>query len=122
MAKLVEHHDKKQRQILEHVPGDGGILSRSAADFKGGHQKPGPMQEQINSGEAEQANRPLLTGGHVRRVISWHTPRLWSLQALGFWRSALGSDAGAGVKARQECPRHIHCGILTDQALAVVII
>ena len=65
MTVLMQHHDEKQRQILQHVPGERGITFRSAADFKRRDEKPGPMQEQIDPGEAEQMNRPLTYACHA---------------------------------------------------------
>ena len=53
MAKFMKGHDEKQRQIFENIPADRRIASRPAVDFKHRHQKPGPMQEDINSREAE---------------------------------------------------------------------
>jgi len=60
----MQEHNEKERQILEHVPGYGGISFRSAADFKRREQKPGPMQVHINAREMEQmdASAPASHG------------------------------------------------------------
>jgi hypothetical protein len=52
----MQEHNKKERQILQHVPGYGGINLRSVADFERREQKPVPMQVHINPREAEQVN------------------------------------------------------------------
>jgi hypothetical protein len=49
----MHQHDQKQRQILQDVPGDGGVPALPALNFVCGHYEPGPMQEEIDSGEAE---------------------------------------------------------------------
>jgi hypothetical protein len=50
----MEHHDKEQRQILQDVPDDRGILAGSSIDFEYRHQKPRPMQKYVDAGKAEQ--------------------------------------------------------------------
>src|SRR5438093_13748784 len=57
-------HTKKQRQILQDVPGERGVAPGSVVDFDHGNQKPGPMQEQINPGDTKQVDRPLTKAGH----------------------------------------------------------
>jgi hypothetical protein len=49
VAELVKGYDQKQCEILEHVPGDGGISPVSALDFIHRDDEPGPMQEYVNS-------------------------------------------------------------------------
>jgi hypothetical protein len=66
MAELVEQNDQEQGKILQHVPGDGGVSSAAALDYVYGQEKPGPMQENIDSREAKEANRPLTRTGHLR--------------------------------------------------------
>jgi hypothetical protein len=66
VAVLMKHHNEKQCQILQCVPGKRRIAFRPTADFKRRHQKPGPVQKQINPGETKQMNRSLATGRHVR--------------------------------------------------------
>ena len=61
----MREHDHEQRQILQHVPDDRGIPAFSALDLIGCHEKPGPVQKQINSGEAKQMDRTLANTRHV---------------------------------------------------------
>ncbi len=64
MAIFMEQHNRKQREILQNVPGKTGIGPGAAADFKCGHQKPRPMQEHINARDAKQVNRALAHARH----------------------------------------------------------
>jgi hypothetical protein len=50
----MQEHNEKERQILERVPGYGGISLGSAADFKRREQKPGPMHVHIDARETDQ--------------------------------------------------------------------
>jgi hypothetical protein len=52
----MQHHDQEQRQILQHIPCDGGIIALSRLDFVRRHEKPGPVEEDINPTETEQAD------------------------------------------------------------------
>ena len=45
MTKLVKHHNDKQRQILEYIPGERRVRLRPIADFVHGDEKPRPMHE-----------------------------------------------------------------------------
>ena len=56
VAELVKHHNQKQRKVLQKVPGERRIGPRPAIDFIRRHQKPGPMQKQVDPGEAEQTH------------------------------------------------------------------
>jgi hypothetical protein len=53
VPELMQHYDQKQRQILEDVPGNRGVIPLAALDFIHRHQKPGKMQIQINPSEAK---------------------------------------------------------------------
>jgi hypothetical protein len=64
----MQHHNEKERQILQHVPGERGIAFGPVADFKRRDQKPRPMQEQINPREAEQMDRPLAFACHAQAL------------------------------------------------------
>ena len=70
MAELVEHHNKEECQVLEHVPGDGGIASGAVSDFVGRYQEPGPMQKEVDAGKTEEADGSLAGAGHLKRVIT----------------------------------------------------
>jgi hypothetical protein len=59
MSELMHQHNQEQRQILQNVPDDRGIPAFSALDLIGCHEKPGPVQKQINSGEAKQMDGTL---------------------------------------------------------------
>jgi hypothetical protein len=56
MSELMQQHNQKQRQILQHVPGDRGITSFSNLDFVRGHHEPGPMEKYIDSGETKKVD------------------------------------------------------------------
>lgn len=49
MPELMKSDDKKQRQILDYVPGDRRVTAPARTDFKRGYNKPGPMQKDIDS-------------------------------------------------------------------------
>jgi hypothetical protein len=57
-------NDHEERKILEHIPGDGRVAMVPALDFKGGHQKPGPVQKYIDTRKTEEANRSLARAEH----------------------------------------------------------
>src|SRR6202035_708518 len=72
VSELVNHHNQEQRQILQHVPGDRGVISFSSLDFICSDKKPRPMDKHVNSVEAEQADRALASAGHVGSLL--HNP------------------------------------------------
>ena len=61
VTKLVQRDDEKQSQILGDIPVNRGVRLRSVANLVCGHEKPGPMQKNINSSEAEEENRSLAS-------------------------------------------------------------
>jgi len=64
MAIFVEQDDGKKRQILDRIPDHRGVTAGAGVDFEQRHQKPGPMQEDINPGKAEQVDRALANAPH----------------------------------------------------------
>ena len=120
VAEFMKRHNQKQRQILQHVPGERGIVSFPALDFKRCHQKPGPMQEHINSRKTKKANRSLARAWHAKsystapRGKSRRARRLNRGSGLSGWRRARAttgrrepwSCARAGGLAVRRRPRH----------------
>src|SRR5208337_2420192 len=78
VPELMQQHDQEQRQILHHIPDERAIPALPALDLNRRHDKPGPMQKQIDTGEAKQMDRPLANIGHIRSLIHSDYP----------WRSA----------------------------------
>ena len=65
MPELVHQHNQKQRQIFQDVPDDRSVPALPALYFVCCHDEPGPMQEEIDSGEAEQMDGTLANTGHL---------------------------------------------------------
>ena len=65
MAEFMGEHDQKERQVFRRIPDKGGILVRRIMHFEERDQKPGPMQEYIDSKEPKEANRTLSRWQHV---------------------------------------------------------
>ena len=66
VTKLMQRNDQEQREILHHIPGNRGIAPLAAADFISRNQKPGPMQEYIDSGKPEEVDRTLAAAWHLQ--------------------------------------------------------
>jgi len=64
MAEFVQQHDRKQRQILGHVPAKRCVSTIPGIDLENRNDKPRPMQKHVNSGKTEQADRTLLGKSH----------------------------------------------------------
>jgi hypothetical protein len=64
MAEFVNQDDEEQSQIFQDVPKYGRVAARPALDLVHRDEKPGPMQENINSSKTKQANRALTVGRH----------------------------------------------------------
>jgi hypothetical protein len=56
----MRQHNHEQRQILQRVPGNGGVPAFLALDFNGRDQKPGPMQKDVNSRNAKEMDGTLI--------------------------------------------------------------
>jgi hypothetical protein len=68
VTELVHEHNQKEQQVLHHVPGERGVISRPAIDFEDGYEKPRPMQKYIHPREAEQVERSLARIRHLREL------------------------------------------------------
>lgn len=60
VAELVQRHDPEQRQVLEHVEERRGVLARPHLQLEERDHEPGPVQEDVDPGEAEEADSSLL--------------------------------------------------------------
>jgi hypothetical protein len=59
VAEFVRQHNQKQRQILQCAPDDRGVPALPVLDFNDGDEKPGPMQEYVNSRNAAKMDGTL---------------------------------------------------------------
>src|SRR5690349_13717165 len=66
----MQHHNQKQRKIFQNIPRERRIGRCPAIDFICGHQKPRPMQKQVNPSKPEQTDRPIVKARHGG-FISW---------------------------------------------------
>src|SRR5713226_94201 len=59
VPELMKCDNEKQCQILGYVPSDRRITASARTDFIRGHNKPRPVQKDINSSETKQMERTL---------------------------------------------------------------
>lgn len=61
VTKFVKRDDHEQPKVFEHGVYDGRVASGPALDFIDGDQKPGPVEENVDSCKAEQADCSLAS-------------------------------------------------------------
>jgi hypothetical protein len=66
VLELMYQHNQEQRQILQVVPGDKSVPALLSLNLVCCHEKPGPMQKLIDSGESKQMEGIL--------AINWVCP------------------------------------------------
>src|SRR5215469_18266092 len=61
----------KQRDVLSNVPANGRVGPESTSDFIHRDQEPRPMQEDVDSGKAEQVDRSRAASGHAGSLLDF---------------------------------------------------
>src|SRR5438309_2256431 len=69
MPELVKRDNEEESQILRYVPCDRRVASSSCTDFECRHNKPRPVQKDINSRETKQLEGALASARHDARLI-----------------------------------------------------
>jgi hypothetical protein len=70
MAELVEEDDGEQGEVFEDVPDGRGVVALAGLDFVDGDEEPGPVEEDGDSGDAEDAKR-TLAAEHAGSLMEW---------------------------------------------------
>jgi hypothetical protein len=92
MAELVEKYDGEDGQILEDVPEDGTVGAVAALDFESRHEEPGPVEEDGDSGDAEDAKR-TLAAEHGGSLMEWSAAVAGKALASSTCRTFTSKDA-----------------------------
>jgi len=59
VAEFVRGDNEEQCEVLENIPGDGGVTSAARVDLEHGDKEPGPVHEYIDACDPEKFERPL---------------------------------------------------------------
>ena len=54
MAKFVQEHDPKERQILRDIPGRRRVIIFTILEIESRDDKPRPVDRHVNAGDAEK--------------------------------------------------------------------
>jgi hypothetical protein len=53
----MRQHNQEECQIFQRAPGERGVPALASLEFNCRHDKPGPMQKYIDSGETKKMER-----------------------------------------------------------------